>query len=291
MNIIVIGAEGQVGHFLMQHLEGKHTVLGTAAVTTGVFEGLDITDRKKVDAKIEEVKPDHVILTAALTNVDQCEQEPENAYEINVTGALNIGGACKRHHCGLTFFSTEYVFDGSKGPYGEDDDPNPLSVYGKTKLEAEHLLMKLLDDLLIIRTTVVYSYLPGSLNFFMQLYNRLKSGEPIRVVDDQIGNPTHAYNLAGAAVELIEKRIRGIYHLVGKTRIGRDVFARAVIDKLGYNGHSITTVNTAALKQQAPRPLNAGLKTDKADSVLKVHPLWELDQALDFTKQQIRPAE
>ncbi len=288
MKILVIGAEGQVGTFLIRELAVTHQVSGTSMNGVENLPRLDIRDVAATNKYISEMRPQHVILTAALTNVDQCETEPTLAEAINVQGAENIARACQATDAGLTFFSSEYVFNGKAGPYSEEAPPEPESVYGRTKLAGEKIVAALLENHLIIRTTVVFSYLPGSLNFYMQLFNRASRGEPITVPDDQIGNPTQAHNLAQALGELIESGCTGIYNLVGTTRIGRYDFAKKVLDKLGYNPDVVKPVTTAALKQKARRPLVGGLKTGKAQARLKKHKLWDLDTALDYTIAQMK---
>ncbi len=288
MKILVIGAEGQVGTFLLRELASSQQVSGTSMNGVENLPRLDICDAAATNKYISEIRPQHVVLTAALTNVDQCEMEPAQAEAINVQGAENIAQACKIADAGLTYFSSEYVFKGEAGPYSEKDAPEPESVYGRTKLAGEKIVAALLENHLIIRTTVVFSYLPGSLNFFMQLLNRASRGEPITVPEDQIGNPTQARNLAQALGELIESGCTGIYNLVGTTRIGRYDFAKKVMDKLGYNPGEVKPVTTAELKQKAPRPLVGGLKTDKAQAMLKKHKLWDLDTALDYTIEQMK---
>lgn len=287
MKILVIGAEGQVGHFLLKQLQPMHEAYGTSMLGIKGFPPLDIVNEAATIDYIKQLRPDYVILTAAMTNVDGCEVDPEKAKKINVEGARHVAQGCQAVKAGCAYFSSEYVFDGQNGPYAEDDQPNPQSVYGQTKLAGEQQVAQLVENHLIIRTTVVYSYLPDSVNFFMQLLNRVRKNEPIRVPGDQIGNPTQAENMAAALIELIERQQTGIFNLVGTTRIGRDGFTRKILDQLGYPDKSIEVVSTAALNQKAPRPLNAGLKTDKAQAVLTRHPLWDLEHALKATINQL----
>ncbi len=291
MKILIIGAEGQVGHFLTHDLGAQHDVSGTSLLGVDSWPALDIRDPAAVDETLSALKPDYVILTAALTHVDQCEEKPELAEQINVRGPEHVARACQRLGAGLAFFSSEYVFDGQAGPYAEDDPVNPKSVYGKTKLAGEKTVSELVERHLIVRTTVVYAYLPSSVNFFMQVLGRAQKGEPIRVPGDQVGNPTQALNLAQALGELIEQDARGIFNLVGTTRLGRDDFARKILEKLGYAPGVVQSIATSDLKQKAPRPLCGGLKTEKAQALLKKHPLWDLEQALDFTLTQMKEAQ
>lgn len=290
MKFLVIGAEGQVGGFLLRELASSHQVWGTSLNFVRNLPALDIRDQAAVIRHLELIRPDQVILAAALTHVDLCEEKPALAEEINVRGTENVARACQRIQAGLTFFSSDYIFDGQSGPYAEDDPPNPLSVYGRTKLAGEKIVSGLVDRWLIIRTMVVYSYLPGSLNLFMQLLERARAGEPVSQPGDQLVNPTQAVNLVRALIELVEGGHTGVFNLAGRTRLGRDAFARRVLDELGYDAREVKSILTADLKQKAPRPLASGLNTDKAQAALKTNRLWELDVALDYTLSQM-PAE
>jgi dTDP-4-dehydrorhamnose reductase len=291
MKIVIIGAEGQVGHFLFKHLSDQHQVWGTAQLGVDGFPALDIQNPSAVTDFLDHRRPDHVILTAALTHVDRCETEPGLAEAINVKGTEQVAKACRAIGAGLTFFSTDYIFDGQTGPYQETDTPNPLSVYGRTKLEGEKIVAGLLEDYRIVRTMVVFSYLPGSLNIFMQIKERLEKNLPIAAPSDQMINPTHALNLAQATAELIENKQTGIFNIAGTTRLLRDAFTRQVVSSFGGNPDAVTSITTADLKQKARRPLNSGLKTDKAQQVLKHYPLWDLDYALQVAQKQRRVSQ
>ncbi|MBN1595036.1 dTDP-4-dehydrorhamnose reductase [candidate division FCPU426 bacterium] len=290
MKILVVGADGQVGQHFLQVLGARHAVSGTALQAAPGLEVLDMQDKQAVEAKLKAERPEHVILTAALTHVDQCEEAPEKSEAVNVRGTENVADACRAIGAGMTFFSTDYVFDGQGGPYREEDTPRPLSVYGRHKLEGEHIVARVVARHLIIRTMFVFSYLPGSVNFFMQLLRRAQRGEPITVPDDQLGNPTQAWNLAAAAGELMEQNHWGVYHVTGTTRISKADFARRVLEKLGFDPCLVTAVQTAVFRQKARRPLNSGLLTDKTRAALKKNTLWDLDRALRHTLEQMASA-
>jgi dTDP-4-dehydrorhamnose reductase len=287
VKILVIGAEGQVGTFLLRELAAKHQVFGTAMLPGNQLPPMDIRDAQAVTTHLQTVQPDQVILTAAMTHVDLCEEKPDEAHAINVQGTKNVALACQQIKAGMTFFSTDYVFDGNQGPYDENDTPSPQSVYARTKLEGEKIVADTVENHLIVRPMFVFSFLQNSMNFFMQLVKRVNSGEPITVPGDQIGNPTHAVNLARVIGELLEKECRGIYHTVGSTRVGKDELARRIVGKLGGDVETVKSVTTAEFKQKAPRPLNSGLKIDKAQNILTENKLWDLDTALEYTLSQM----
>ncbi|NTV51530.1 MAG: NAD(P)-dependent oxidoreductase [Candidatus Firestonebacteria bacterium] len=287
MKILVIGAEGQVGTFLVRDLSAHHEVSGTSLLGAAPYPRLDICDREAVQTYLERLRPEYVVLTAAFTHVDQCEKKPQAAEAINVRGPENVALACRRVQAGLAFFSTDYIFDGTGGPYAESDAPHPLSVYGRTKWEAEQAVAANLENHLIIRTMNVYSYLPGSLNLFMQLVDRTRKGEPVSGPVDQMINPTQAVNLAQALGELVETGQKGIFNLAGTTRLSRVDFVRRVVAELGYDPRQVKSQTTAEMSLPAARPLQSGLKTDKAQAVLKQNKLWDLDTALRFTFSQM----
>ncbi|MCD4813024.1 dTDP-4-dehydrorhamnose reductase [bacterium] len=288
MKIVVMGAEGQVGTFLLRKLSARHEVIGTALQGMDGLQQVDICDLNAVEQHLKEVRPDYVILTAAMTHVDRCEELPEAAERINVKGTENVANVCKAMNAGMAYFSTDYVFDGVEGPYAEEDKPYPLSVYGKTKLQGEMIVRNTVANHLIIRPMFIFSYLPGSMNFFMQISQRLDKGEPITVPDDQLGNPIEAGNLAAALGELIERQCTGIYHLAGLSRVSKAAWARQIVSGLGQDPNCVRMVATSELGQRAPRPLNSGLKTEKAQQVLRENPLWNLGQALIYACTQRR---
>lgn len=288
MRILIIGAEGQVGSFLRRELAPRHEVHGTSLLGLPGLPALDIRDRDATLNCLQKLRPEQVVLTAALTHVDRCEERPDESEAINVRGTEHVARACRAVEAGLTFLSTDYIFDGRSGPYLESDPPHPLSVYGRHKLAGEQIVASWVDRHLIARTMVVYSYLVGTTNLFMQIYERSRKGEPVTQPNDQWVNPTQAVDLVKALAELIEAGQTGTFNLTGTTRLTRDDFARRVVKRLGLDPDLVRGVPTSDLRQKAPRPLNSGLVTDKAVSVLRTHRLWDLDAALDFTLGQVQ---
>jgi dTDP-4-dehydrorhamnose reductase len=214
-----------------------------------------------------------------LTHVDYCEDHAEDAFRQNAEGPHHIAVEAARYGSQIVYFSTEYVFDGENGPYGEEDQTRPLSVYGKSKLQGEHAVADACARALIIRTTVVYGWDRDSTNFAMQIYRRVRSGSEMTIPDDQIGNPTLAEYLAETAVALAEREITGTVNVVGRERIPRSDFARSLVRLYGGDLTRVIPVSTASLKQKAIRPLNAGLRTDKIEKLLGAGAI-ALDDAL-----------
>ncbi|MBU2530017.1 MAG: dTDP-4-dehydrorhamnose reductase, partial [Elusimicrobia bacterium] len=275
--ILIIGADGQVGKHLYSSAkkDGNFEVVGTCIDPENSqlsdFVYLDLTKPQTIKDAFELIKPEIVILCSAMTHVDNCERYKEEAWKINVEGARHIAENCKAFNCRLVFYSSEYVFDGTKGPYSEDDDTNPTSVYGKTKLEGEKIISNLKDSL-IIRTTVVYSYEPEGKNFLMQVLRKGALKEKMNIVSDQYSNPTNAGELADFTLELIKLKKSGIYNVVGKDLMNRYYFALKICEVFNLDKTLISPELTANLNQMAKRPLKAGLKTDKIFSELNKVP-------------------
>ena len=237
------------------------------------YAKLDITDRKQVARVIDEFQPEAIVNTAAVTNVDFCETNREAAWKVNVIGVENLVHAAKLTGAHLVQVSTDYVFDGKSGPYSEDDRPNPLSYYGRTKLAAENLLRTSNVSHTIVRTMVLYGHARKvKPNFALWLVRELGEGRPVRVVSDQVGSPTLADDLAYAIVRVVELGKHGVYHVSGPDIVSRYDFARELAKAFKFNAKLITPVKTEALHQPAPRPLQSGLIILKAQVELGIAP-------------------
>lgn len=250
---------------------------------------LDLTDIAATERLIEEVEPDWVVCPGGLTAVDYSESHPAEAMAVNRDAPAAAARAAAKRGAGFVFFSTDYVFDGTSGPYAEDDPVNPLSVYGRSKLEGERRAVEENPRAIVIRTTVVYGPEPQGKNSVYQLLRRARAGERIRVPRDQITNPTYNVDLAAAAVELIEGGSRGVIHVAGATVLDRYAFAQEVCAVFGVDPGRVEPVETAALGQPARRPLRAGLVTDRARGLLKT-PLRSPRAALEDMRRALERA-
>lgn len=269
MKAFVLGASGQVGGALFERLLGLYgpTQVVGSYCRNGA-ENLVKVDLAGLDlAPLISAAPSHVYLPASYTNVDGCELDPQSSYQINVLGVKAVVEACRLIGARLIYFSSDYVFDGSAGPYGEADAIAPLCVYGRHKAEAEALCLHDLDSV-VVRTTVVYGPERQGKNFVCRLIKSLEAGTVVKVPDDQLGNPTFNENLAEAAVELGVSSNNGIFNLVGPERCSRYEFAQEAARVFGLPLNLIQPVSTASLQQVARRPLAGGLKVEKAKSAL-----------------------
>ena len=197
----------------------------------GNFVKFDVSNKELVDEAFRRVKPDVVVHAATLTDVDKCELNKELAWKINVEGTRNIVEAAKNAGSFLIYISTDYVFNGEKGNYTELDKPDPINYYGVTKLAAEELV-KTQDEYLIGRPSVIYGSTPaaGKVNFALWLIETLRKGEHVKIVTDQWNTPTLNTNLAEMTLEAAERRLTGIFHLCGATRVSRFEFAQLIAE-------------------------------------------------------------
>ena len=231
---------------------------------------------------IRSVKPDVIIHTAALTDVDRCEKERELAYKINVGGTKAVAEVAREFNSFLIYISTDYVFDGGKGMYKEEDEPNPIDYYGYTKLLGE----KYCDC--IARSCVIYGAKPasGKVNFALWIINKLKNGEEVRIVTDQFITPTLNTNLAKMLLEIAERELKEIFHLVGKERVSRYDFALQIADKFELDENLIIPSRMEEMRWIASRPKDPSLDTSKASRYLKEKP-YDLDKALEVLKEEM----
>jgi dTDP-4-dehydrorhamnose reductase len=294
--ILVVGSNGLLGQKVAEQL-----VRGSAArITLASIEDaqvhdplsveyvkLDITVRKDVREVVGKVNPDVIINCAAMTNVDACETERDMAWKINVGGVEHLVEAARGKGATIVHVSSDYVFDGKSGPYTEDDRPEPLSYYGKSKLASENVLRASGLPHLIARTMVLYGIAPGvKANFVLWLIKSLEAGQTVRIVDDQIGNPTLADDLAFGLLRAVELGKSGVYNIAGRDIVSRFEFAVRLAMFFGLNPKLIHPIKTAQLRQPAARPLNSGLITLKAEVDLGLK-LSTIEEGLAILKSQL----
>ncbi len=251
---------------------------------------LDLTDSESVISFLNEVKPDIVIHMAALGDVDRCEQDRELAWRVNVESTRTLAKYCAKHGIPMIYLSTDYVFDGERGLYREDEPPCPVNYYGLTKLVAEEVVKSLVDKFLIIRTSAIYGLGPGRPNFGKVLIEKLSKGEKVRALVDQYLSPTLNTLLAKAVVELLEKNYwNDILHIAGE-RVNRYEFAIKLAEKFGFNKELIEPIYMKDIQWKARRPRDSSLDVSKARKLLTVD-FYTLDNALrilyeEYTKRE-----
>ena len=215
--------------------------------------------------------------------MDYCELHPEETWKVNVEGNKNVIDAATSVGAKIVYYSTDFVFDGKNGPYKETDATNPICEYGRQKLAVEHILQKASDRYLIIRTTIIYGWEERGKNFFCHLLNTLEKGETMKVPVDQIGTPTLAEDLAEVSCTLAEATTTGIVHVVGHDRMNRYQFAQMIAQIFNLPLQMIIAVDTAELRQAAPRPLNAGLISDRLQKTVALK-MRGCNEGLEYLK-------
>lgn len=245
-------------------------------------QGLDISDSDHVRRTLGNDKPEVVINCAAWTDVDGCELEPDRAFAANSRGPENLAKASREINAGLITISTDYVFDGEKqGFYTQNDEPNPASVYGSSKLEGERLAQLAHERAIVVRTGFVFG--PGGRNFLSTIIERAGRGEKIKAIGDAYGTPTYAPALARRLRELAQHNHQGIFHVVNAgAGMSYAEFARAALDLGGYVSMKVEAVGMDSLKRPAPRPRNSRLRCLLSESLrLPALPFWN-DSLKDF---------
>lgn len=288
MRALVIGVSGQVGTMLVTALRGRgHEATGTYGQhpVEGAWP-LDINDPAAVEHAVAFVKPDWVICPAGLSFVDYCEGHVDEALAVNRDGPLHAARMAQRFGSGFIYYSSDYVFDGTAGPYAESDPPNPLSAYGRSKLEGERAVLEAHRRAIVVRTTWIYGPEPQGKNFVYQVMRSCRSGTPMRIAADQVSSPTYNLDVAAATVELAERGLAGVYHLAGPDRLDRHAFALMACDVFGLDPSALSASPTAALDQKAPRPLLSGLRIDKARAALAT-PLRGARAGLEAMRQAL----
>lgn len=275
MRVVVTGARGLVGRALTEHC----VAAGDDVLSYGHNE-LDITDRDAVREVVRSDRPDVVINCAAWTNVDGCESDKERAFAANAAGPENLAAACKEAECTFITISTDYVFDGEKsGFYTQLDEPNPESVYAASKLEGERLSMQAYDQSIVVRTGYIFGR--GGTNFLSTVVERIRKGERLKTISDAYGTPTYAKDLAARLLELAEKNVPGIYHVVNSgPGVSFEEFTRKAVALIGNREVVVETVSADTLNRPAKRPRNSRMRCLLTEKI-GLPPLRDWESALE----------
>ncbi|HKN48126.1 MAG TPA: dTDP-4-dehydrorhamnose reductase [Candidatus Polarisedimenticolia bacterium] len=252
---LVLGAGGMLGSVVTRALEREFP--GTMSATRAE---IDLTDRFRMEAEVERLQPTVVINCAGYTDVDGCEIDPDRARRVNAEGAENAARAAAGAGCRLVHISTDYVFDGrSRRPYVESAATGPLSTYGRTKLEGERRVAAATPDHLIVRTSWLYGR--GRPNFVEAIRSRARAGEVLKVVDDQVGSPTYAADLADGLIRLILSDYRGTVHFANQGLCSRFAMAGSILQILRAETVRLEAITTADAGRIAVRPAFSALDT------------------------------
>ena len=300
--ILITGSNGLTGQKIIYALLGRKDVR-CIATSTGenrtkkkegyVYESLDITDKEQINQVFEKYKPDALINTAAMTNVDACEVQKENCTKMNVDAVAYLIEACRKFNTHFIHLSTDFVFDGLKGSeYSETDKPNPESFYSKSKYEGELLLQNSGLKWAILRTIIIYGVVDDNKrsNLVLWTKNSLEKKQKINVITDQFRAPTLAEDLAEACVQAALKGATGIYHVSGEETRSIIEWVNITADFFHLDKSFINPVTTASLNQPAKRPPVTGFIIDKAKRDLDFQPHSFLE-GLEIVKSQLEKVQ
>jgi dTDP-4-dehydrorhamnose reductase len=284
MKILITGANGFLGYYLVEQLLAKkYSVTATGKGVCRLpfthdqnfqWRSMDFTDPFSIHDVFENVKPDVVVHAGAMSKPDECEMDQMKAYLVNVEGTVQLLINSEDLKSFFIFLSTDFVFDGERGMYIEEDTPRPVNYYGRTKLEAEEAVKEYEYGWAIVRTVLVYGKNhSGHNNILKTVKEKLEKGEEYNVVDDQVRTPTYVEDLAKGIVTIIEKKATGIFHLSGKVVLTPYQMAIETAEYLKLDSSLIKKVTAANFSQHAKRPLRKGFIIDKARNELGYEPL------------------
>lgn len=265
---------------------GSNGMLGTALRAVAPVHGIrvdapaehefDITDGADIERHASRLAREGgglLVNAAAYTNVDGAEADADRAYRVNEDGPRMLASAAAEHGLGFVHVSTDFVFDGTKdGAYSEDDEPNPLSVYGASKLAGERAVLEANDRALVVRTAWVFG--PAGANFPTKILEAARTRDRLTVVTDQVGSPTYTFDLAACILELAEKSATGLFHLANAGSCSRYELALAVLANAGIDTPVDAIVSTDLPAGGAHRPANSVLDCSKAAGLGVVMPVW-----------------
>ncbi|MFN3871853.1 MAG: dTDP-4-dehydrorhamnose reductase [Ignavibacterium sp.] len=290
--ILIFGSNGMLGQRLSEYFRKNSLELLTSSAEEKSFiDNLDyvqcdVTDRNKTKDLIYDFCPDFIVNAAAFTNVDLSETERETAWKVNVKAVEYMAEAARIIDAHIIHFSTDYIFDGKNGPYLESAMPNPIGYYGRTKLASENVLKLYAVKHTIIRTNVLYGPAKfGRPDFVKWAVESLRKNQQIKIVTDQINNPTYLDDLVQAVDKIIESKREGIYNIGGQEFLSRYEFTQIIAEYFSLDKSLIIPITTEELKQPARRPLKSGLITIKAQSELGYRPHTVVEALAEMKKE------
>ena len=298
MKILITGSNGLLGQklvhklrkdssvFLIATSKGKNRISKTDRY---IYISLDITDKSEVEKVIAEHVPNIVINTAALTNVDLCEDKKDACDSLNIDAVKYLADSCANIDAHLIHISTDFIFDGKDGPYAEDDKPNPLSYYGLSKLKSEQLLHSHTVKWTILRTIIVFGVGENLSkgNIVLWAKNALAKNNPLNIIDDQYRAPTLADDLADICILAAKKKALGVFNASGKDIMSIYEIVERVAKHYGNSTDNLKKISTAMLNQKAVRPPKTGFILDKSINELGYKP-HSFEECLDIIDQQLK---
>jgi dTDP-4-dehydrorhamnose reductase len=280
MKVLVTGASGMLGHALMSELQNCFSVVGLTR------QDADLRDRDAVTRLFQMHAPEMVIHAAAYTDVDGCELDAQRAWENNATATLHVASGCKMVGASIVYISTDYVFDGSKAePYTEEDSPNPINVYGRSKLRGEQYVREILTRFFVVRTSWLYG--PHGKNFVDTIRRLASEGNELHVVNDQRGSPTYVVHLARKIQELVQTKQYAIYHVTNSGACTWYELAQKILPLTGDNRVHLEPISSSEIARPARRPCNSVMANDHLRAIgLELLPQWP-DALEEFIRDRL----
>lgn len=291
MKFLITGSAGLIGSQVVKDLvQQNHTVYScyhNEKPINGTPILLDLTDQNKIIQTLQETKPDRIIHLAAMTNVDLCETKKELATQINAKATKILAKQAAKQNIFFVYVSTDYIFDGIKGMKKEDDSPNPLGFYGKSKLAGELILNQLASSWCIARTSSPFGIHHNKKSFPLWVKENLEAKKEIPVLVDQFTSPTYVPNLSKMLIEVATRQITGVIHLAGATRISRYNLAELVADKLSLDKKLLIPTKTDDMNWKSQRPKDSSLDVSLANEILNEKP-QKIEQSLDLFIDELK---
>ena len=284
LKVLVTGSAGLVGQQVVKDLSNSHQVFSCyneSKPEYGDSVKMDLKNHEMISSILTEKKPEIVIHLGAMTGVDLCEKERISASEINTKATEIIAKECSKLNSFLVYVSTDYVFDGNLGMYKEDNVTNPLGFYGESKLEGEKVVQNFSTNWCIARTSTPFGLHPTKKSFPMWVIENLQKQKQIDILIDQFTSPTYIPNLSRMLIEISERRITGVIHAAGASKISRYQMASMVSDKLNLDGTLLKQISINKMKWVARRPKDSSLDVSRASSILNEKP-QKIDQSLNL---------
>jgi dTDP-4-dehydrorhamnose reductase len=292
--ILITGANGLLGQSLVRRFASKFDLYGCDLFaenynpdkTLSQYEQIDLTQKEKVQYYINQIKPGIIINTAAFNNVDLCEEQRDQSWAVNVKSVESLLESVTDFSTVFVQISTDYVFNGKNGLYKESDSTDPLCYYGHTKLAAEKIVANSGLNYIIVRSQILYGWGHNIRNNFLTwVIKELKNNNKIRIVNDQIGNPTYIDDLSEAIFRLLAKKEYGVFHVAGNEICSRFEFAVKIAQIFNLDSSNIEKISSKSLKQKAPRPKNSSFNLDKLSNTLDWLP-GDLQRSLQSLRSQ-----
>ena len=271
MKVLITGGSGLLGDKLRVIFEENkydvYVLFHKKPITGKNCFQIDITQKNDVFQVLKKISPDVVVHTAAYTNVDECEKNKDIAFAVNVQGTENVANATEKLNAKFLYISTDYVFNGNKGRYKEEDATDPIDFYGITKLEGEKSVTNICSDFVIARPSVIYG--AAKKNFVTWVIDMFKNKKNFNIVTDQYVSPTFNGDLAKQLVALIDQDKTGIFHTAGGERISRYAFVKSIADIFNFDETFIDVIKMEDMNWIARRPKDSSLDVSKISKYKK----------------------